>query len=132
MDDTVTPLIPPTRNEDPLSKHTLITRDGQQVDAQAFTRFLDEYPKGILPLELAEALAECIAATQLYDKASSFTLTVQVAPTNSMLGELLVKAKVDSKPARATVPEVSFFPTPEGGLSRRDPNQSQLPGTEHA
>jgi hypothetical protein len=32
-----------------LSKPTLTTRDGQQVDAEAFTRFLDEYPKGILP-----------------------------------------------------------------------------------
>ena len=115
-----------------MSKPTLTTRDGQLVDPEAFARFVAEYPKGMLGLELSEALAECIAAAQLYGKASTFTLSVSVATTNSPMTELLVKAKVDSKPARATVPEVTFFPTPEGGLSRRDPNQSQLPGTEHA
>lgn len=109
---------------------TIITRDGQQVDPEAFAQFIAEYPKGMLGLELSEGLTDCVAAAQLYGKTSTLTLTVQIAPTKSLLGELVVKAKVDSKPAKPTSPEVTYFPTPNGGLSRRDPNQSQLPGTE--
>ncbi|MGL4298572.1 MAG: hypothetical protein ACRCW4_05800 [Candidatus Neomicrothrix subdominans] len=110
----------------------LVTRDGQQIDGEAFTRFVAEYPKGQLGLELSEALGECIAATQLYGMKSTMTLTIEIGPTKSMFGELMVKTKVNGKPAQPTSPEVTFFPTPEGGLSRRDPNQSQLPGTETA
>lgn len=110
----------------------LVTRDGQEIDPEAFAAFLAEYPKGQLGLELSEALAECIAATQLYGKPSSLSLAINIGPTKSMFGELIVQAKVTGKPARPASPEVTFFPTPSGGLSRRDPNQAQLPGTETA
>lgn len=110
----------------------LITRDGQVVDPAAFTEWVAEYPKGQLGLALSEALAECINATQLYDKSSTFTLKVQIAPGEAFFGELIVKADVSTSPAKPAAPAITFFPTPTGGLSRRDPNQSQLPGTEQA
>jgi hypothetical protein len=108
----------------------LTTRDGQEIHADAFTTWVDEYPKGQLGLELSEALAECIAATQLYGITSTLSLAVSIAPGKSMFGELIVKTKVASKPGKPTAPEVAFFATPDGGLSRRDPSQTQLPGTE--
>ena len=111
-------------------QHPLVTKDGQEINPEAFTAWVDEYPRGQLGLELSEALAECISATQLYGKVSELTLTVRIGPTKSMFGELLVQTKVNGKPAKPTSPEVTFFPTPDGGLSRRDPNQAQLPGTE--
>ncbi len=99
-------------------------------DAEAFVRWIAEYPRGLLGIELSEAMAACVQATQLYDKSSTFTLKVTGAPGNPGMGDRLVKAGVASKPAKPTNPTMTFFPTPDGGLSRRDPNQSQLPGTE--
>ena len=98
-------------------------------DADAFVRWIADYPRGLLGIELSEAMAACVQATQLYDKTSTFNLKVTVAPGNQGMGDLLVKADVTSKP---TNPTMTFFPTPDGGLSRRDPNQPALPGTEQA
>ena len=108
----------------------LVTSDGQVVNGEAFTDWIGEYPKGQLGLELSEALAEYISATQLHGKSSTFTLKVTMAPGEGFYGELLVKTQVTSTPAKAAAPAAAFFPTPTGGLSRRDPNQAQLPGTE--
>ncbi len=97
-------------------------------DPAAFMRWLEEYPRGMLGAELAEALAQCVNATRLHDKTSTFALKVTIAPGNQGLGDLQVQAKVDSKPAKPTNPVMTFFPTEGGGLSRRDPNQPTLPG----
>lgn len=105
---------------------------GVDFDAAAFVRWIEEYPRGLLGIELSEAMAACVQATQLYDRSSAFTLKVTIAPGNQGMGDLLVQARVDSKPAKPTNPTMTFFPTPDGGLSRRDPNQTQLPGTEFA
>lgn len=108
----------------------LTTADGQVIDPDAFVEWVGEYPKGQLGLELSEAMAECVTATQLHQKTSTFTLKVTMAPGEGFYGELVVKTDVKSTPARASAPVATFFPTAEGGLSRRDPNQRQIPGTE--
>ncbi len=41
---------------------TIITRDGQQVDPEAFGQFVAEHPKGMLGLALSEGLTDCVAA----------------------------------------------------------------------
>lgn len=102
-----------------------------EFDASAFVKWIEEYPRGLLGIELSEALAQCVQATRLYDKTSTFTLKVTVAPGNQGLGDLLVKADVSAKPAKPANPTMTFFPTDDGGLSRRDPNQTQLPGIEY-
>lgn len=107
--------------------HTHPEIDGD-LDPAAFITWLQDYPRGILGLELAEALAACVQATQLYDKTSKFSLSVVIAPGNQGMGDLLVQAKVDIKPAKPTNPVLTFFPVEGGGLSRRDPNQPTLPG----
>ena len=114
----------------PTPPRQLVNADGQVIDGAAFTDWIGEYPKGQPGLELSEALADCIGATQLHGKASTFSLKVTMAPGEGFYGELLVKTQVTSAPARASAPVATFFPTPTGGLSRRDPNQAQLPGTE--
>lgn len=118
--------------KDPTTRPPLTTADGQKIDPHAFSAWVEDYPRDALDHELSEALAECLTAAQLYGKVSTFTLKVEIAPTRSHLGDVIVKHRVDSKPAKPTPPEVAFFPTPGGGLSRRDPQQPQIPGTENA
>lgn len=108
----------------------LITADGIEVDGGAFTAWIEDYPKGALGLELSEALAECVHATQLHGKTSTLTMTVTIKQGERYFGELDVTTDVKTKPARAKAPTATFFPTEHGGLSRRDPNQPQIPGTE--
>lgn len=102
--------------------------DQDDLDPLAFIAWLQEHPRGALGRELAQALADCVQATQLYDKVSTFGLTVKIGPGNQHLGDLQVQATVASKPAKPTDAILTFFPTPAGGLSRRDPLQPSLPG----
>lgn len=94
-----------------------------EPDPQAFQRWVDAWPKGMLGLELAEELASCVEATQLHDKPSVLTLKVTIAPGRGVAGELDVTADVTAKPAQAPRPIVAFFATPEGGLTRDDPGR---------
>lgn len=97
---------------------------------EEFARFLAEFPRGRLPLDLSAAMAECVTATQLTGKVSRFTLTVTMRPTKGIDGELEVTSEVSTKPAKGDVPSLVFYPTNTGGLSRRDPNQPTLPGVD--
>ncbi len=83
---------------------TIITRDGQQVDPEAFAQFVAEYPKGMLGLELSEGLTDCVAAAQLYGKTSTLTLTVQIAPTKSLLGRMTGTIPPPEIPTAMTAP----------------------------
>lgn len=100
-------------------------------DPAAFQRWLDEYPRGALGVDLSEALAEVVWATRTHLKPGSFTLKVKITPGTTDLGDLLVSAEVETKPAKADVPRHTFFPTDDGGLSRSDPNQPSIPGMEN-
>lgn len=100
------------------------------TDPEAFQKWLDEYPRGALGVDLSEALAEVVFATRAHGKPSSFALKVKITPGNTDLGDLLVSADVETKPAKPDVPKHTFFPTEDGGLSRSDPNQPVIPGME--
>ncbi len=106
------------------------TEDGAVINPEAFVDMVGEWPKGMLGLELSEALTACTNATQLHGGKSTLTLTVQVERGKSIEGEFLVTTEVKSKPYSPKVAPATFFPTADGGLSRRDPNQPALPGTE--
>lgn len=96
-------------------------------DATAFQRWIDEYPRGALAIDLSKALAECVTSTQNHGRASTLTLKVTIAKGESGFGnDLAVTADVSAKPARPKPPKVTFFATDEGGLSRRDPNQQTI------
>lgn len=100
------------------------------VDGDAFLAWLQEYPRGQLGLELSEGLRACVTATQLYEKASTLTLKITIGPGAEGYGDLLVKPEVTAKPAKPAARAMTFFPTENGGLSRRDPNQPTLPGVD--
>lgn len=102
-----------------------------RFDPEAFQKWLAEYPKGLLGFQLSEGLAKIIEATQLYDKSSAMSLKISVSPGTGFEGQLNVTADVSVSPAKPKPPTATFFPTAAGGLSRRDPNQPQLPGTEN-
>ena len=104
----------------------IVRANGQVVPKELFTDFVSEYPRGVLGIELAEALMDCVEATQLYGKQSSVNLKIVVGPGGGLEGELEVQTTVTTKPAKAQAPKVTFFATTDGGLSRRDPNQQQL------
>lgn len=99
-------------------------------DPEAFQKWLDEYPRGALGVDLSEALAEVVTATQIHGKPGSFALKVKITPGNTDMGDLLVTAEIDTKPAKPDAPRHTFFPTEDGGLSRSDPNQPSIPGME--
>ena len=101
------------------------------VDPKAFQQWLDEYPRGALGVDLSEALAECVYATRVHEKASAMTLQIKIGPGKSDLGEVVVSAEVTTKLAKPTPPQYEFFPTDTGGLSRSDPNQPRIPGMEN-
>lgn len=117
--------------DDPtLTDGMLVNEDGTKVDPDAFTAWVADHPANVLGLELSHALAECIGATQIHHKKSSFQLQVTIEQGDSYFGELIVTPVVSSKPAKADPMGRPFFPNTTGGLSRRNPAQPMIPGTE--
>jgi hypothetical protein len=102
-----------------------------EIDPAAFQRWIDDYPKNLLGFELSEALAACVRATQTWEKTSTFTLKVSLAPGEGVDSELIVSIDVTTKLAKPKPPKVTFFATESGGLSRRDPSRQHLPGMEN-
>ena len=97
----------------------LVTADGQIVNPHAFTEWIGEnWP--MLDLELSEALAEGISATQLHHLNSTITLTLNIGQGEGFFGELLITPKVNAKPAKPKADAQPFFPTDQGGLSVSD------------
>lgn len=103
---------------------------GTRPNPEAFAQWLAEAPRGQLPADLSEALTECVHATEAHGAASTMTLTVKLEPSKAGFGALDVTASIKTKPATPPPPVNVFFATPDGGLSRKDPNNQQLPGME--
>lgn len=95
-----------------------------------FIKFIKEYPSGSLGRDLEEALAECVESTLLYGKSSALTFKVNIKPVDRVGNGFDITTDIGTKPARSKPPTATYFPTAEGGLSRRDPEQPQIPGTE--
>lgn len=94
-----------------------------------FTEWLAEFGHGALDDELAAALSEVSEAVQIQGKKGTITLKLTVSQHKA--GALVVDADVDAKPPKGPGRSAIFFFDPVSGeLSRRDPRQPQLPGTE--
>jgi len=110
---------------------TVTDDTGTEIDPDAFVQWVHDHPNNILGLELSEALAECVEATQLLGRKSRLTFQVGIELGESFFGELLITSEITSKPAKPRPEARPFFPTPNGGLSRRDPSQPQIPGMDN-
>lgn len=94
-----------------------------------FSKFLAEFGGGALDDELTAALSEVADAVFLQETGGTVTLKLKLAVPKGTTGGLIVSADVDAKPPKSS--RAGFFFVAEGGaLSKRDPNQPQLPGVE--
>lgn len=92
-----------------------------------FSDWIAEFGEGSLDDELTMHLMEVATAVRLHGKAGSLTLKLKFSEKG---GGVIVDADVAST-APQTKPSAFFYVDEQRGrLSRRDPRQPQLPGTE--
>jgi hypothetical protein len=91
-----------------------------------FSDWLAEHRSGSLDDELTAALVELAEKVVLEGKAGTLTLKLSLSEKG---GGVIVAHEVKVTAPRVKT-EAFYFLTPDGGLSRRDPNQPLLPGME--
>jgi hypothetical protein len=90
-----------------------------------FTDFLRDHRSGVTHDDLSEALAELVQAVVRERKVGKLVFTITVKPFGKDDG-LEVAAAIKLDPPKETPGTSIFYPTPEGDLSRRNPNQQEL------
>lgn len=91
-----------------------------------FAAFVQEQRGGGLHGELSDGLAELVTAVRDLGKAGSLVLTVKVTP-NKDGATVTVTDKVKVSMPEAERGAAIFFVDEGGNLSRRNPNQQELP-----
>jgi len=92
-----------------------------------FSEWLGEFGSGALDDELTAALMEVASAVSLQGKAGSVTLKLKLG---EKAGGVIVEADVASTAPRSKPTQFFYVDEMHGELTRRDPKQPQLPGTE--
>jgi hypothetical protein len=100
---------------------------GEKMTPIMFSDWLKRFQSGSLDDKLSAAIDDVATAVMLMDKAGSLTLKLDMSQDG---GALIVTADVNPKPPRPKQSAVFYHDPKRGGLSRRDPNQPQLPGWE--
>lgn len=121
------PNVDPDTGEVLAAPDVLEDADGDKLSPDAFVDWIRDHPANVLGHELSGHLRDCIEATRIHGKKSTLRLDVEITNTSSRFGELLVTPKVTSKPAQADIEARPYFPTANGGLSRRNPDQPSIP-----
>lgn len=94
-----------------------------------FSKFIASYNGGALDDELTAALAEVSDAVFMLKQGGTLTLKLKLGVPKHVTDGVQVTPDVDVKTPKS--PKSAFFYVAEGGaLSKRDPNQPQLPGVE--
>lgn len=91
-----------------------------------FAAFVQEQRAGGLHGELSDGLAELVTAVKELGKPGSIVLTVKVTP-NKDGATVTVTDKVKVSMPEAERGAAIFFVDDNGNLSRRNPNQQELP-----
>lgn len=95
-----------------------------------FGTVLQQIQKGTAAARASEALADLVAAVITTGKPGTMTLTFKVEPTvrgGSADNALNITAVIASKTPKDDSTG-TFYGTEEGGLSRSDPRQPEIPG----
>lgn len=103
-------------------------RTGEVIDdpdIRPFDQVLRELGEGATLTELSEALWDVVQRVQDTAKAGSLTLSLHIGFDGA--GRLVVKDEVKVKLPEYSRPETRFFTDRVGNVSRRDPNQPELP-----
>ena len=90
-----------------------------------FLQFLTEQRKGGLHLDLTDALAEVVKGVAEHGKQGTLTVSFKIKPVGDGQVQIIdvVKAGV---PEGDKAPSI-FFTDRKGNVSRKDPNQAELP-----
>lgn len=92
-----------------------------------FSELLLQQRKGRLHAEASDGLHELVKAVQATGKAGELTLTIKVKPLGKGSGnQVTVTDRVNVKSPEAETDPVLWF-MDDGNLSRRDPDQPELP-----
>ena len=100
---------------------------GEIIDRITFSSWLAGFNGGALDDELSAALDEVAEAVLLQGKAGSLTLTLAMKDDG---GGLVVTADVNGKPPRSKRSAFFYRDGRRRGLTRKDPQQPQMPGME--
>ena len=100
--------------------------EGTQGEPRPFTGVLQETRKGALHTELSEALAEVVAAVDQNRKAGEVALKITVKPGDGDGVVYFVDTVTKKVPAPAK-PATLFFTDEHGRVTRRPPNQIEMP-----
>lgn len=95
--------------------------------ASGFADWLASYGTGVLDDKLTAALRDVAEAVVLLDKPGAITLKLTITAKG---GGVIVSPKVTAVAPEAKEGGQFFFVASDGSLSRRDPNQPQLPNME--
>jgi hypothetical protein len=99
----------------------------KDTPAVSFSDWLAGYGAGNLNDKLTAAVRDVAEDVMLLDKSGTITLKLTFAPKG---GGLIVSPKVTVAPPEGKEAGQFFFVAADGSLSRRDPNQPQLPTME--
>lgn len=96
--------------------------------ARPFAETLRDLRAGRTQDELAEAMNQVVKAVRETGKVGEVTLTIRVKPasagnTDTLMLSDAIKTKIPQLERGASI----FFATPDNNLTRRDPNQRELP-----
>ncbi len=78
--------------------------------------------------ELDDALQRLVRSVQSTGGAGTVQLTISVSPMKGSTEAVVVKDAIKVKEPEIKSSGTVMFPTPEGNLSRKNPNQDDLPG----
>lgn len=92
-----------------------------------FSEWLAEFGRGALDDELTAALMEVAESVTLQEKPGTVTLKLKLS---EKAGGVIVEADVSSSAPRSKPSQFFYVDAMRGELTRRDPKQPQLPGTE--
>lgn len=99
------------------------------ADPGQFSSWLAGFTRGALDDELTAGMREVAQAVTMLGKPGTVTLKLTFSvPPNTGDG-VVVAADVKSAPPK-TKRAAFYFVTDDGALSKRDPNQLPIPGTE--
>lgn len=93
-----------------------------------FAEWLNDQHQGATHHELSEALNELVEAVQETGKVGSLTLTVKVKPAaRGSVRRVLVSDDIKLRKPEGERAESIYFVDDDHNLSRRDPDQPELP-----
>lgn len=84
--------------------------------------------KGVFAAEASERMQQVIAAVRQHGKPGAVTITLKVKPAVKESGDLVVVVgEIKTKVPEADRAAELFYTTEQGGLSKQDPRQPELP-----